>query len=289
MATVSKKEIKTEPIHIIIEGVKATVTTEDSTSGVKKQHVLYTKDLFENMSQLVDSTKQRSGTMFTPYGSDYAVVKYWEETKNGFLIQVAEASPSIRTFNMVNFRGVLEEEGMSTKDYPLKLATPNTLITKIHWPYTFMITIFQKASGQWRTRDGYIAWGDEPMKDMTTPIYGLQLPNTYGPDRSGHQKPPYRICWGGVAAFANCHTENGASLIPIFYSSNFNLDLVPHTFFTRQLPRYAHELLVKDTSLYQGRITLNYLKNLGNGGNPITVGSMGDAIARIRSGVGGRD
>lgn len=272
-------------VQIVIEGVRAIVTTEDKASGVKKEHILYTKDLFENMAQLVDSTKERSGSMFTPYGSDYAVVKYWEETKNGFLIQVCEASPAARAFNMTNFADYLEDAG-GAKAYPLKLTSRSSLTTKIHWPYTFMFNVFQKTSGQWRARDGYIAWGDEAMKDMTTPIYGLPLPNTYGPERSGQTKPPYRICWGGVSAFANCAAENGASLLPIFYSSNFNMDLVNSNFFKYQLPKYAQELISKDTNLFQGRITLNYLKSLGSGsGNVLTMGSMGEALASIRSSI----
>jgi hypothetical protein len=287
MAT--KIEKPAPPVHIIIEGVRATVTTQDNESGVKKEHILYTKDLFENMAQLVDSTKQRSGSMFTPYGTDYSVVKYWEETKNGFLIQICEASPAIRTFNMNNFSHVIEEEGIVMKDYPIKLAGRNSLITKVHWPYTFMFNIYQKAGGQWRTRDGLIAWGDEPMKDLNTPIYGMVLPNTYGPERTGHAKPPYRICWGGVAAFANCSAENGASLLPIFYSSNFNMDLVGHSFFKYQLPRISQDVIGKDPALFQGRITFNYLKGLGSsGGNVLSQGSIGDALTHIRSGLGGR-
>jgi len=277
---------KIDPISIVIEGPKSTVSIIDKTTGAKSKKSIYTKDLFDIIAQLVEVTKERSGVIHIPYGSDYSVVKYWEETQNGFLVLVCEASPSIRTFQMEGFNSIVDYEMAENglKDYPLPTSRYR-LVTKIHWPYTFMFTAFQKSSNKWTPRDGHIAWGDEPMKDTKTPIYGMPLSNTYGCRRGDRVSPPFRICWGEVEAFAHCTPETAASLIPIFYSSIFNCDLVDTTFFKNLLPLYSHDLIVKNPALFNGRLTQAYLKTIPSSmGMMVTNSTIGDALTHLKSG-----
>jgi|SRR6185369_12107813 len=285
--TITKKDQNTK-ILIEIDGVRSSVKTTDKETGLVSERVLYTKDLFDNMAQLVESAKERSGPMFQAYGGDYSVVRYWEELNSGFMIMVTEASPCIRTFNMSNIKDDVTHQFPSGSPCPFRLSSNrNNLETKIHWPYTVMFTIFQKSGGEWIPRDGFIAWADEPIKDNATPIYGLPLPNTYGPHgRSDSAPTPYRICWGGVGAFSAVTPNNVAGLLPIFYSSNFNLDLVDHSWLKEILTAYSYELVHDKVGMINGRITLNYLKSLEGSVSRMVLrtSTFGEALKQIRDG-----
>jgi hypothetical protein len=295
MATEIAKETNECKVEIIIEGVKSTVKSTNGATKAVVNRTLYTKDLFEVMSTLVDAAKEKSGTMFQSFGSDYSSVRYWEETTSGQLILVCEASPSIRTFHGVGMRGYAEDEGLSNRSFGIPGAVKDDRLTcTIHWPYTVMLTVMVKVSGEWRARDGYIAWADESIKDMSSPLYGMTLPNTYGPRGGGdNEKCPYRICWGQVSAFKQITPITSASLIPTFYASDFNYDLLPSSWYQSVLRHMAMEVIKdkKDLGLNNGRLTLQYMKNIQasatRGSLYLTNSTFGDALSTIRGNRGG--
>lgn len=266
-------------IDISIEGNRSVVRTTHKASKAVVTRTLYTRDLFDSMAQLIENAKERSGPVFNTYGSDYSAVRYWEETRSGYLIVVCEASPSVRAFNMNNLRDYRESEGNRG---PIKIKADGTLNTKIHWPYTIMITTFQKSGGNWVTREGYIGWSDNPITDVNnTKVYGFALPNTYGSRSGDSNHPPYSICWGGVNAFRTCSDINVAQLIPIFYSSDFNMDLVDSGWCRDVLPSLSHDLISSNTTLINGRITEAYLGTLGSRVF-LERGTLMDGIKRAR-------
>ena len=267
-------------IDISIDGNRAIVKTKDPGTGAIVERTLYTKDLFDSMAQLIESTKERSGPVFGTYGTDYSAVRYWEETRSGYLIMVCEASPSIRPFSMVNLRGYRENYG---NDGPIKIKANGTIFTKIHWPYTVMITTFQKSGGNWVTREGYIAWSDAPITDVANhKVYSFALPNTYGSRNGDSSKPPYRICWGGVEEFRKCSDLNVASLIPLFYGSDFNHDLVDGGWINQVLPHLSHDILSSNTSLINGRITEAFLAGVGQSKIYLERGTLAEGLKRAR-------
>jgi hypothetical protein len=226
-------------IDIELGLVSSSVTIQNLETGLSRVLPMFTRDLFEAVSQKYTPFRLTKSPFFKTEGSDYGALKHFREGSNGKLYVVCETSKRLGQFN--------GQYGSSHSDIiqqilgePIEsLYNRGRVNVPIYWPNLLQVHVFKKASASdetYQLQDTWAAWCDNTVLNEDAPVYSFTLPNLYCAPGHNQFGAFSKTCWGSTINMNSVTPQNCTGLGFSFEDSIFNTDLAGSDWYFYALP-----------------------------------------------------
>lgn len=237
-------------MDILVRGRNSLLRVVDPTTKLTNESRIYTKDVFEVISQIISPMSVRKSLLLPASGNNYTALRCFNDLPNSIHLLV-EATPRRRVFNAI----LPNEIELYIEDWPAQmkelvgLAPENSHYCRfrcfIDTPYTVMGLMLRKsneAGGSFKMKVGCLGFANEPIFNNESPIYSVTFPNLFHHEYS---QPPLGlpdICWGtALQSFKSIDLNAANQMVDLFFDAYFNKDLVHLEWFSRFLPHLVRD------------------------------------------------
>jgi hypothetical protein len=229
-----------QKIDIELGLISSTVTIKNLQSGLTKVIPMFTKDLFEAISQKYAPLRLTKSAFFQTNGTEYGALKHFRESPNGKLLVITETSRRLGDFH----GSCRETSGLSTLVAALGPTVKEFFKSgeckfPIYWPNLIQTHVFKRDAANndnYRLSETYAAWSDNTILDENAEIYSFTLPNLYALPGHNQHGAFAKTCWGSTINLADVTPGNCTSLGFAFEDSFFNGDLSGSSWYGATLP-----------------------------------------------------